>query len=57
MIAAMLNEQSDEEEIHVTSHVTNYPADAENQETSASNQGKTNDFDPLPYRTSKDIDS
>jgi hypothetical protein len=27
VIAAMLNEQSDEEEIHVTSHVTNYPAE------------------------------
>ena len=33
----MLNEQSDEEEIHVTSHVTNYPAEAEHQKSSASN--------------------
>ena len=29
MITAILNEQSDEEEIHVTSYVTNYPAEAE----------------------------
>jgi hypothetical protein len=45
VITAMLNEQSDEEEIYVTNHVTNYPADnqetsdypVENQKTSASN--------------------
>ena len=37
MITAILNKQSDEEEIHVTSHVTDYPAEAEHQKSSASN--------------------
>jgi hypothetical protein len=33
----MLNKQSNEEEIYVTSYVTNYPVEAEYQKTSASN--------------------
>jgi hypothetical protein len=37
MITAILNEQSDEEEIHVTSYMTDYPAEAKHQKTSASN--------------------
>jgi hypothetical protein len=37
MIIAILNKQSNEEEIHVTSYITNYPVEAKYQKTSASN--------------------
>jgi hypothetical protein len=37
MIIVMLNKQSNEEEIHVTSYITNYPVEAKHQKSSASN--------------------
>jgi hypothetical protein len=37
MIIAILNKQSNEEEIYVTSYITDYPAEAKHQKTSASN--------------------
>jgi hypothetical protein len=37
VITAILNKQSDEEEIYVTSHMTDYPAEAKYQKTSVSN--------------------